>query len=72
MEEVTLRFIGRTFTRVSGHMLNGLLSSQQAAYSVLDDLAMPDNNVSMVIMTLKTVNGTPIQGMSQDLQALHL
>ncbi len=46
MEEVTLRFIGRTVTQVSGHMLEGLPSTQQAAHSVLDDLAMPDNNVS--------------------------
>jgi hypothetical protein len=66
MEEVTSRFIGRTITRVSGHMLEGSPSTQQAAYSVLDDLAMPGNNVSKVIVTSKTVNGTPAQGMSQD------
>jgi hypothetical protein len=64
MEEVTTRFIVRTITWVSGHMLEGLPSIQQAAYSVLDDLAIPDNNVSKVIVTLKTVNGTPTQGMS--------
>jgi hypothetical protein len=48
-------------------MLEGLPSTQQVAYSVLDDLAMPDNNISKkVIVTSKTVNGTPTQGMSQD------
>jgi hypothetical protein len=66
MEEVTTRFIGRTVTQVSGHMLEGSPLTQQAAYSVLDDLAMPDNNVFKVIVTSKTVNGTPTQGISQD------
>jgi hypothetical protein len=66
MEEVTSRFIGPTVTRVSAHILEGSPSTQQAAYSVLDDLAMPDNNVSKVIVTSQTVNGTPTQGMSQD------
>jgi hypothetical protein len=66
MEEVTTRFMGCTVTWVSGHMLEGLCLTQQAAYSVLDDLAMPNNNVSKVIVTLKTVSGTPTQGMSQD------
>jgi hypothetical protein len=66
MEEITLRFIGRIVTRVSGNMLEGSSSTQQAAYCVLDDLAMPDYNVSKVLVTSKTVTGTPNQGMSQD------
>jgi hypothetical protein len=47
--------LGRTITQVSGHMLKGLPSIQQAALSVLADLAMPDNNVSKIIISSKAV-----------------
>jgi len=65
-EEINSSFLGRTVTQVSGHMLKGSPSTQQAALSVLADLAMPDNNVSKIIVSSKAVNGTPTQGMSQD------
>jgi hypothetical protein len=65
-EEVTLMIIGRTNTWVSRYMLEGSPSTQQASPGVLHDLAMPENNVSKVIVTLKTLNGTPTKGMSQD------
>ena len=65
-EEINSSFLGRTVTQVSGQMLKGSPSTQQAALSVLADLAMPDNNVSKIIVSSKAVNGTPTQGMSQD------
>ena len=65
-EEINSSFLGHTVTQVSGHMLKGSPSTQQAALSVLADLAMPDNNVSTIIVSSKAVNGTPTQGMSQD------
>ena len=67
-EEINSSFLGRTVTQVSGHMLKGSPSTQQAALSVLADLAMPDNNVSKIIVSskAKAVNGTPTQVMSQD------
>ena len=65
-EEINSTFLGCTVTQVSGHMLKGSPSTQQAALSVLADLAMPDNNVSKIIVSSKAVNGTPTQGMSQD------
>jgi hypothetical protein len=65
-EEINSSFLGRTVTQVSGQMLKGSPSTQQAALSILADLAMPDNNVSKIIVSSKAVNGTPTQGMSQD------
>jgi hypothetical protein len=65
-EEINSSFLGRIVTQVSRHMLIGSPSTQQAALSVLADLAMPDNNVSKIIVSSKAVNGTPTQGMSQD------
>lgn len=65
-EEINSSFLGRTVTQVSGHMLKGSPSTQQAALSVLADLAKPDNNVSKIIVSSNAVNGTPTQGMSQD------
>ena len=65
-EEINSSFLGRTVTQVSGHMLKGLPSTQQAALSVLADLAMPDKNVSNIIVSSKAVGGTPTQEMSQD------
>jgi hypothetical protein len=53
-------------TQVSGHMLKELPSTQQAALSVITDLAIPDNNVSKIIVSSKSVGGTPTQGMLQD------
>lgn len=65
-EEINSSFLGCTITQVSGHMLKGSPSTQQAVLSILADLAMPDNNVSKIIISWKAVGGTPTQGMSQD------
>jgi len=52
-EEINSSFLGRTVTQVSGQMLKGSPSTQQAALSILADLAMPDNNVSKIIVSSK-------------------
>ncbi len=59
-------FFVRTVNQVSAQLFHGSPATQNAAVSVLGDLALPDNNVSKLIVSAKTASGNPAQGMSQD------